>query len=121
VKIDPPAPRRSGIAEGGDEDGLLGEAAVLLGARDPDAVVAEADDVGAAVTGGVGHEARVAIDLPAARRSGKPKPATTCSGAVKLPSGCARETHTPSSANPTMSARPSPVVSARKRGWRSTR
>jgi hypothetical protein len=42
------------------------EAAVGLGAGDPDAGFAEADDVGAFVAGGVGEEARVALDAPAA-------------------------------------------------------
>ena len=69
------------------------------------AVVAEADDVRATVTGGVGHEPRVAIDLPAPASAAKPKPTTTYAGAPERPPGCWRETQTPSSANSTMSRR----------------
>src|SRR5829696_3612046 len=50
-----------------------------------------------------------------------PKSSTTRCGAPKLPSPLFSETHTPPSPNPTMSAHPSPVRSARKRGCRSTR
>src|SRR6185312_5222393 len=59
VTLDPPA---GVVAEVREQELGRGEAAVRVRAREPDAVVAEADDVGAAVTRGVGHQARVALD-----------------------------------------------------------
>ena len=87
------------------------ESAVAVAQRGPDAVVAEPDDVGLAVSGEVSDEARVLIDAPAlvvpqvhehefhAARRCRPR----CCSAVQ----------TPASPKPTMSARPSPVRSAR--------
>ena len=94
------------------------EGAVRLCPRHVHAGVAEADDVGPAVAGGVGQEPRVLLDPPA--------PCDVAEvvhprwGTSKRPSDWARDTYAPASPNPTMSARPSPVVSARNRGWRST-
>ncbi len=152
------------------------ERAVAVAERRPHAGVAEADDVGLAVAGDVGQEARVLVDAPAAcfearslpartaapgtcrrrcsapstrrhRRSrrcrprpspvmsarkrgclstrqppaSKPKSASTNCGAWKVPSPLLSAVHTPASPKPTMSALPSPVMSARKRGCLSTR
>ena len=62
--LDPPA--AGVIAEIGDHHLRGGEGSVRLRARHPDPGIAEADDVGPAVAGGVGHEARMFLDPPAA-------------------------------------------------------
>ena len=54
------------------------ERAVAVAERDIDAGVAEADDVGAAVAGDVGEEARMLVDPPAA--GSKPKSVMTGTG-----------------------------------------
>ena len=64
MPIDPPA--AGVVAEVVDDQLRGGEGAVGLGARHPDTGVAEADDVGSAAPGGVGQEARMLIDPPAA-------------------------------------------------------
>ena len=64
VLVDPPA---AGVVAEVVDDELDGARRCRrLGARDIDAGVAEADDVGAAVAGGVGQEPRVPVDAPAA-------------------------------------------------------
>ncbi len=88
-------------------------------ARRPDAGVAEADDVGAPSPVRSASKPRVLVDPPALvgtevgehelRRSG------TCRHR------CSSATQTPASPKPTMSALPSPVRSATKRGCLSTR
>ena len=80
---------------------------------------AEADDVGVAVAREVGEEARMLVDAPAACSS--PKFGKDELRAWNVPSPLPSATHTPASPKPTMSARPSPVRSARKRGCLSTR
>ena len=60
------APAAGLVAEVFDDELRRAEGAVGLGARDVDAGVAEADDVGAAVAGGVGQEPRMPVDAPAA-------------------------------------------------------
>ena len=64
MPLDPPA--AGVVAEIGDDELGCLEAAVGLGARNPDPGIAEADDIGAAVAAGVGHDARMAVDPPAA-------------------------------------------------------
>ena len=62
--VDPPA---AGLeAEVGEHEPRRLERAVAVAQRRPHAGVAEADDVGAAVAGDVGQEARVLVDAPAA-------------------------------------------------------
>ena len=78
------------------------------------------DDVGPAVAGQVGEEAGVLLDPPAAGVVGEVVD-HLLSVAWKVPLPLFSATHTPASPNPTMSARPSPVRSARKRGCFSTR
>ena len=95
------------------------ERAVAVAERRPHAGVAEADDVGAAVAGDVGQEARVLLHPPAL--ASKPRSASTNCAAWNEPSPLLSAVHTPASPKPTMSARPSPVMSARKRGCFSTR
>ena len=64
VLVDPPA--AGVVAEVGDTSCGALKVPSAVGARDLDAGVAEADDVGAAVAGDVGQEARVLVDAPAA-------------------------------------------------------
>ena len=54
------------VAEVLDDAADGAERAVGLGARDLDAGVAESDDVGAAVAGGVGQEPRMPVHPPTA-------------------------------------------------------
>ena len=98
--------------------GREGEGAVAVAERDVDAVVAEADDVGAAVAGEVGEEAGVLVDAPA------PVVAEVVEnepGGWKVPSPLESATSTAASPKPTMSARPSRRTLGEERGCRSTR
>ena len=61
------APAAGLVAEVVEDELRGGEGAVAVAERDVDAGVAEADDVGAAVTGDVGQEARVPVDTPTTR------------------------------------------------------
>ena len=61
------APAAGLVAEVVDDELRCLETAVGLRARDPGAVGAEADDVGAAVAARIGEEARMLVDSPAAR------------------------------------------------------
>ncbi len=95
------------------------ERPVAVADRRPHAGIAEADDVGLAITGDVGQEARVLVHSPALLRS-RALPARTARPGT-MPSPLLIAVHTPASPKPTMSALPSPVMSARKRGCLSTR
>ena len=68
---------------------------------------------------GSGHEPRMLLHSPAARGVGEV--VDHLRDGLNVPSPLLRATQTPASPNPTMSARPSPVRSARKRGCFSTR
>ena len=115
--VDPPA---AGLeAEVGEHELRRLERAVAVAERDLHAGVAEADDVGPAVAGDVGQEPRVLVDPPAAALTPKSS-STNCAG-WNVPSPLLSAVHTPASPKPTMSARPSPVRSARNRGCCSTR
>ena len=86
------------------------ERAVAVAQRHPDAVVAEADDVGAAVAGDVGEEARMFVHAPAAGVG--PKSSSTGPRQPERAVAVAQRDEDAVSPKPTMSG---PAVAARCR------
>ncbi len=82
--------------------------------------VTEAHDVRPAITRRIRQQPRMASPPANPRRCKRNWPRRAPPDRTSHPA-CATDRYTPASPKPTMSARPSPVVSARNRGCRSTR